>query len=146
MCNYVTGLVPSMLCQNTSSKKCYDMLMQDSSDPPSSLIADFRMKIEDSTNRAVAAASLGQYEAKFFSNFGDAELPYLVELSSTTKSSTHLKSTSREGLLRQYVLVHSLGYSHDKLGALEQASCTSHHGKNRRCRLPKNVMYLLYHK
>ena len=42
-----------MLCQNTkAAKECYDMLMQDSSDPPSSLIADFQNEIaEDSTNR-----------------------------------------------------------------------------------------------
>ena len=126
MCNYVMGLVPSMLCLNTkAAKECYDQLMQDSQDPPASLIADFQNTIaEDSTNRAGAAASLGQYEASFFSNFGDAKLPYLVELSATkAKTGTRIKATSREGLQTAVKAATSLGLkSLSRLRSLEAAT------------------------
>ena len=127
MCNYVLGLVPSMLCLNTkAAKECYDMLMQDSQDPPASLVADFQNVIsEDSTNRAGAAASLGDYEATFFSNFGDAKLPYLVELSSTTttKTGARAKATSREGLHAAMRAASALGLkSLNQLRTLEAAT------------------------
>ena len=124
MCNYVMSLVPSMLCLNTkAAEECSDMLNQDQSDPPASLVSSFNnAKAEDSLQRGTAGAALGEYEAAFFSNFGDAKLPYLVELSAT-KTVAHLKSTSREGLHAAATAATSLGLKTlEKLAALETAT------------------------